>query len=298
MEKEIMSSVAFIGLGVMGAPMARNLLNAGFDVVGHNRSPEKARAFADAGGRTARTVAEAVREATVVATMLPDTPDVLGVMHGPGGVFACAESGALIIDFSTIRPAAAAELAAEASALDFRMIDAPVSGGESGATEATLSIMVGGAEEDFEIARPLLEALGKTIVRVGNPGAGQLVKAANQLIVGGTIELVAEAIVLLEAHGVEPVAALDAIGGGLAGSAVLSRKGPGMISRQFTPGFRLSLHRKDMGIVTDSAREAGVVIPLGALVSQLIIASVAGGDGDLDHSALLRLVEQLSGRAD
>jgi 2-hydroxy-3-oxopropionate reductase len=201
-----------------------------------------------------------------------------------------------VIDFSTIRPDVAAALAAEGAGRGFRVLDAPVSGGEQGAIEGVLSIMVGGEAADFEAARPVFDAVGKTVVHVGPAGSGQTVKAANQLIVAGNIELLAEAIVFLEAHGVDTEAGLRVLGGGLAGSTVLQRKGAGMLARDFTPGFRIALHDKDMGIVTAAAREAGVVIPLGALVAQLVSALKAQGDGGLDHSALLKLVTQLSGR--
>lgn len=288
-----MTTIGFIGLGIMGGPMAANLLAAGFDVIGHNRSPEKTGRFADRGGRGAASVAEAVSDADIVATMLPDSPDVRAVLTE---VFAHAQPGALIIDFSTIRPDVAAELAAEGAERGFRVLDAPVSGGEQGAVDGALSIMVGGRAEDFRAASEVFAAVGTTIVHVGPSGAGQTVKAANQLIVAGTLELVAEAIVFLEAHGVDTTAALKVLGGGLAGSAVIERKGARMLARDFTPGFRVELHDKDMGIVTSAAREAGVVIPLGAAVAQLIAALRAQGDGGLDHSALLALVTRLSGR--
>jgi 2-hydroxy-3-oxopropionate reductase len=177
-----------------------------------------------------------------------------------------------------------------------RVLDAPVSGGEAGAVEGSLSIMVGGSAEDFADARPVLDAVGKTVVHVGPAGSGQTVKAANQLIVAGNIELLAEAIVFLEAYGVDTEAALQVLGGGLAGSTVLNRKGANMLAREFQPGFRLALHHKDLGIVQSAAREAGVVIPLGAVVSQLVAAMVARGDGGVDHSGLLKLVTELSGR--
>jgi 2-hydroxy-3-oxopropionate reductase len=178
-----------------------------------------------------------------------------------------------------------------------RVLDAPVSGGEAGAVEASLSIMVGGEQADFDEARPLLEALGTTVVHCGPAGSGQTVKAANQLIVAGTIELVAEAIVFLEAYGVDTEAAVTVLAGGLAGNRILDRKAPGMLAREFAPGFRVDLHHKDMGIVTAAAREKGVVIPLGAVVAQLVASLRAQGHGDLDHSALLKVVEQLSGRS-
>jgi 2-hydroxy-3-oxopropionate reductase len=292
-----MTTVGFIGLGIMGRPMATNLVKAGFDVVGYNRSPDKVAALVEAGGRRAEDVAAAARDADVVITMLPDSPDVEAVAMGENGVLATAREGALYIDMSTIRPDVSARIARAGRDRGLRVIDAPVSGGEAGAVEAGLSIMVGGEAADFEAAKPVLQAVGKTIVHVGPAGAGQTVKAANQLIVAGTLELVAEAIVFLVAYGVDTRAALEVLGGGLAGSTVLARKGAGMLAREFQPGFRLELHHKDLGIAQTAAREAGVVIPLGALVGQLVAALVARGDGGLDHSALLRLVEELSGRS-
>jgi 2-hydroxy-3-oxopropionate reductase len=288
--------IAFIGLGIMGGPMAANLVKAGFDVTGYNRSPAKIGRLVEAGGQGAESIADAVRDADVVATMVPDSPDVRAVLTAGDGVFANAPVNALIIDFSTIRPDVAAELAADGRDRGFRMLDAPVSGGEAGAIEGALSIMVGGAAEDFAAAEPVFGAVGKTIVHVGPAGAGQTVKAANQLMVAGHLALLAEAVTFLEAHGVDTEAALRVLGGGLAGSTVLQRKGPAMLARDFTPGFRIALHDKDMGIVTAAAREAGVVIPLGAVAAQLVASLKAQGDGDLDHSALLKLVQQLSGR--
>jgi 2-hydroxy-3-oxopropionate reductase len=291
-----MTTVAVIGLGIMGGPMAANLVKAGFDVVGHNRSPDKVKTLVDAGGRGADTVADAVRDADVIVTMVPDSPDVEEVTSGEGGVFANAEKGALYVDMSTIRPDVAVRVAQAGRAAGLRVLDAPVSGGEAAAIEGSLSIMVGGEADDFAAARPVLDAVGKTVVHVGPAGSGQTVKAANQLIVAGNIELLAEAIVFLEAYGVDTDAALEVLGGGLAGSTVLNRKGAGMLAREFAPGFRLALHHKDLGIVTTAAREAGVVIPLGAVVGQLVAAMVARGDGGLDHSGLLKLVTELSGR--
>jgi 2-hydroxy-3-oxopropionate reductase len=293
-----MTTVAVIGLGIMGGPMAANLIKAGFDVVGYNRSRDKVDQLVGQGGRGAADVAEAVRDADVVLTMLPDSPDVEGVVLGEGGVLDSAKPGTLLVDASTIRPDVSVRLAEAARARGVRAVDAPVSGGEAGAVEGTLSIMVGGEEPDVEAARPVLEAVGSTVVHVGPAGSGQTVKAANQLIVAGTIELVAEALVFLEAHGVDTEAAVKVLAGGLAGNRILDRKAAGMIARSFTPGFRVDLHHKDLGIVTAAAREAGVAIPLGAVVAQLMGALRAGGHGSLDHSALLLLVEQLSGRSD
>ncbi|MBC7558682.1 MAG: NAD-binding protein, partial [Dermatophilaceae bacterium] len=248
------------------------------------------------GGRGARTIAEAVAEATVVITMVPDSPDVEGAAYGDDGIYANAEPGTLHIDCSSIRPDVARQLSESGLERGVCVIDAPVSGGQAGAVEATLSIMVGGADADVAVARPLLEKMGKTIVHVGPSGSGQTVKAANQLMVAGHLALLAEAIVFLEAHDVDTEAAITVLAGGLAGSTVLDRKAAGMLQRSFDPGFRVDLHHKDLGIVTSSARAAGVAIPLGAHVAQLMGTLRAQGHGQLDHSALLLLVDQLSGR--
>lgn len=291
-------NVAFIGLGIMGLPMAKNLVKAGFQVTGYNRSPEKAKDLASAGGTAAASVADAVADADVVITMVPDSPDVEAVVGGEDGVFANAKKGALWIDNSTIRPDVAVVLADDARAAGLRPLDGPVSGGEAGAIDGVLSIMVGGEKADFDDAEAVLAAIGKTIVHVGPSGSGQTVKAANQLIVASNIQALSEAVVFLEAYGVDTQAALSVLGGGLAGSKVLDQKGQKILDRNFDPGFRLALHHKDMGIVTSAAREAGVVLPLGALVAQLVASTVATGDGSLDHSGLFRGVERLSGSSD
>ena len=288
--------IGFIGLGIMGSPMAVHLATAGHQVTGFNRSPEKTKPLVAAGGQDAASTAEAVADADVVCVMVPDSPDVVALMEGAEGVFAHAKPGALIIDFSSIRPDVTADLAARARERGFRYLDAPVSGGEAGAKNAALSIMVGGSADDFQAAKPIFDVVGGTVVHVGPNGAGQTVKAANQLIVAANIEALAEALVFLEAYGVDTKAALEVLGGGLAGSKVLDQKKENMLGRSFEPGFRIDLHHKDMGIVTAAAREAGVVIPLGSLVAQLVASTRAAGDGGLDHSALLRGVERLSGR--
>lgn len=291
-----MSTIAFIGLGIMGSPMAVHLQNAGHDVRGYNRSPEKTRALVDAGGTACGSAAEAVAGADVICLMVPDSPDVQDVLLGTGDVFSHAGRGALVIDFSSIRPDVARDLAAEARERGLRMLDAPVSGGEAGAKSAALSIMVGGEAEDVAAAKEVLEVVGRTVVHVGPSGAGQTVKAANQLVVAGNLQVLAEAVVFLEAYGVDLASALDVLGGGLAGSAVLEQKRENMANRTFEPGFRIELHHKDLGIVTGAAREASVVAPMGALLAQLMASAVASGDGGLDHSALLRGVERLNGR--
>ena len=289
-------TVAFIGLGIMGGPMAANLVEAGYPVTGYNRSRGKVDALVEAGGQGADTIAEAVRDADVIITIVPDSPDVEQVATGPDGILAHAKSGAVWVDCSSIRPDVAVKLAHQAREHGIAAVDAPVSGGEAGAIEATLSIMVGGDAEVVESVRPVLESVGKTVVHVGPSGSGQTVKAANQLIVAGTIELVAEALIFLEAYGVDTDAAIRVLAGGLAGNRILDRKATSMVAREFTPGFRVDLHHKDMGIILAAAREAGVAIPLGAHTAQLMQSLRQLGHGDLDHSALLLLVEQLSGR--
>jgi 2-hydroxy-3-oxopropionate reductase len=291
-----MTTIAFIGLGIMGAPMAGHLVDAGYDVVGVNLTRAPVDALIAHGGRGADTIAEAVAEADVVITMVPDSPDVELAALGEDGIYANAKPGTLHLDCTSIRPDVAKRVAEEGISRGFRVVDAPVSGGQIGAVQASLSIMVGGLADEVEEARPILETVGKTVVHVGPHGAGQTVKAANQLIVAGTIELVAEAIVFLEAYGVDTEAAVRVLAGGLAGNQILERKAAGMLAREFEPGFRIDLHHKDMGIVIAAAREAGVAIPLGAHVAQLIGSLRAQGHGGLDHSALLLLVEQLSGR--
>ncbi|WP_028656501.1 2-hydroxy-3-oxopropionate reductase [Nocardioides sp. J54] len=291
-----MTNIAFIGLGIMGSPMAVHLASAGHTVAGYNRTPEKTQPLVEVGGRAADSIADAVQGAEVVCVMVPDSPDVEAVLAGEGGVFENAAPGTLVIDFSSIRPDVTAALAEQAQDKGFRLLDAPVSGGEAGARNAALSIMVGGSADDFEAAREVFDVVGKTVVHVGPSGAGQTVKAANQLIVAANIQALAEAVVFLEAYGVDTKAALEVLGGGLAGSAVLNQKKENMLTRSFQPGFRIELHHKDLGIVTAAAREAGVVAPLGALVAQLMASAKANGDGGLDHSGLLRGVERLSGR--
>lgn len=291
-----MTHIAFIGLGIMGSPMAQNLVRAGHTVTGYTRTASTAEPLVTAGGTAAATLADAVRDAEIIITMLPDSPDVDAVVGGTDGILTHARSGAVIVDMSTIKPAVSAELATRAAAQGLTMLDAPVSGGEAGAVEGTLSIMVGGDAAAFERVRPVLEVMGTTIVHVGDSGAGQTVKAANQLIVAGNIQLLAEALVLLEAHGLDTERAISVLGGGLAGSTVIQRKAAGMRERRFAPGFRVDLHHKDLGIVLEAARTTGTAIPLGSAVADLMSALRAQGDGDLDHSALLRGVERMSGR--
>ena len=291
-----MTTVGFIGLGIMGGPMAEHLIAAGHQVSGFSLGDEWGPRLNAAGGRVAADIADAVADAEVVITMLPNHPEVEAVVLGEKGVLASARPGALLMDMSTIRPESSTAIATAAAERGIRVLDAPVSGGEAGARQASLSIMVGGTDVDFADALPILERMGKTIAHVGQHGAGQTVKAANQLVVAGTYALVAEAIVLLEASGVDAKAGMDVLAGGLAASRILDLKRESMLARQFQPGFRIDLHHKDMGIALAAARQADVALPLTGLVAQLVAAGRAMGYGSLDHSALLKVVEQLSGR--
>ncbi|TCO55086.1 2-hydroxy-3-oxopropionate reductase [Actinocrispum wychmicini] len=291
-----MTTVGFIGLGIMGGPMAGHLVDAGHEVTGYDLGPDALARLADAGGKTAGSVAEAVTAADVVITMLPNHPHVEEVVLGADGVLANAREGLLLIDMSTIRPESSLAITEAGKAKGVRVLDAPVSGGEAGAKQAALSIMVGGEAADFAAAKPLFDQVGKTVVHVGPHGAGQVVKAANQLVVGGTYALVAEAIVLLEASGVDAKTGLDVLAGGLAASRILDLKRASMVDRQFAPGFWIDLHHKDMGIALAAARQADVSLPVTGLVAQLVAAARAMGHGGLDHSALLKVTEALSGR--
>lgn len=291
-----MTRIGFIGLGIMGSPMSVHLQDAGHDVHGYDLSPTNTAPLVAAGGSAASSIAEAVAGADLVATMVPDSPQVQEVLTGEGGVLEAADPGTLLIDFSSIRPDVARDLAGTAAEAGMQMLDAPVSGGQPGAVSATLSIMVGGDPESFAAARPIFDVVGGTVVHVGPSGAGQTVKAANQLIVASNIQALAEAVAFLEAYEVDMEAAVRVLAGGLAGSAVMNQKAGKILARSFEPGFRIALHHKDMGIVTAAAREAGVAVPLGALVAQLVASAQACGDGSLDHSALYRGVLRLSGR--
>jgi 2-hydroxy-3-oxopropionate reductase len=288
--------IAFIGLGIMGGPMAANLVRAGHTVTGFNLTQDAIDKLVADGGRAAGSIAEAVADAEVVITMVPADPQVEQVILSEGGVLEHAKPGTLVIDMSSITPQTSIKVAQAAAEKGIRTLDAPVSGGEAGAVEAVLSIMVGGGAEEFAEAKPLFDALGTTVIHVGPAGAGQTVKAANQLIVAVNIQVVAEAVVFLENAGVDLPAALDVLAGGLAGSTVLNRKKANMVDRQFAPGFRIDLHHKDMGIVTAAARAVEAPLPVGSLVAQLVASARANGDGSLDHSALLRGVERLAGR--
>jgi len=286
-------AVGFIGLGIMGRPMAKNLMEAGYELVLHNRSQEKAEELAKEGNATAAGSPRDVAEACdIVITMLPDSPDVEAVVAGEGGLLEGIRDGALLVDMSTISPVVTEELSEKVREKGASMVDAPVSGGDVGAIEGALSIMVGGSEEDFERARPLFDVMGKAATHVGPIGAGQVVKACNQIVVALTIEAVSEALVLGSKGGVAPEKLVEALSGGLAASAVMEAKKEKFFSHDFEPGFRIELHHKDLGIALAAGREYGVALPVTAIVDQMLEASKAKGRGDRDHSALLTLLEE------
>lgn len=284
----------FIGLGIMGKPMARNLIKSGYNVIVHNRSPGAVDELSHEGAKAAASAKEVTEHSEVIITMLPDSPDVELVYAGDKGIFSGLKSGSLLIDMSTISPIVARKLAAEAEKCGCDMLDAPVSGGEAGAISATLSIMIGGKTAAVERAMPIFQALGKNIVHVGEVGAGQVTKAANQMVVGTTIAIVGEALVLAAKAGVDPAKVRQALLGGFAQSKILEAHGQKMLDRNFKPGFRIRLHEKDMKIALATGSEYGVPLMVTGIVGQMMTAMKGMGNGDLDHSALVKLVEALA----
>ena len=273
--------------------MAENLIEAGYELVVYNRTREKAEELQ--GATVAASPREVAEQSDVIITMLPDSPQVAEVLSGEDGVFEGVEDGDLIVDMSTISPVVTEELAEKAREKNASMLDAPVSGGDVGAIDGTLSIMVGGSEEDFERASPLFEVMGGTVTHVGPVGTGQVVKAANQIVVALTIEAISEALVLGSKGGVAPEKILDVLGGGLAGNKVMEVKREKMLDHSFDPGFRVELHHKDLGIALAAGREYGVALPVTAVVDQMLETLKMRGRGDQDHSALLTLIEESSG---
>jgi 2-hydroxy-3-oxopropionate reductase len=290
----INSVIGFIGLGIMGKPMARNLLKAGYLVIAHNRSRRAVDELSKEGAQSAISSKEVAEQSEIVITMLPDSPDVELVYTGENGIFSGVNSGQLLIDMSSISPVVARRLAGEAERRGCDMLDAPVSGGEAGAIGATLSIMIGGKVSAVEKAMPIFQALGKNIVHVGDAGAGQVTKAANQMVVGTTIAIVGEALVLAKKAGVDPAKVRQALLGGFAQSKILEAHGQKMLDRNFKPGFRIRLHEKDMKIALATGSEYGVPLMVTGVVGQMMTAMKGTGNGDLDHSGLVKFVEELA----
>jgi 2-hydroxy-3-oxopropionate reductase len=287
-------SVGFIGLGVMGRPMAHNLLGADVSVTVHSRSRGPVDELAQAGAARAGSPAEVAAACDVIILMLPDDDAVESVVFDDSGVLEGLRDGALLIDMSTVSPGLDRRVAESVGQRGGEMLDAPVSGGDAGAKAGTLSIMAGGSAAAFDRARPLFEILGKTIVHVGDHGSGQVVKACNQIVVALTIEAVAEALVLGSASGVAPETVIEVLSGGLAGSRVLELRGPNMAAHRFDPGFAIALHHKDLGIALTQARSAGVSLPATAQADQMLASIRRHGGGGLDHSAILTHLERLS----
>ena len=281
--------VGFIGLGIMGKPMAQNLLHAGYPLVVLNRSQAAVDELAGEGAQRGASPRDVASRSQVVITMLPDSPDVEAVVLGNDGVAQGIAGGALYIDMSTIAPATARKIAESLGGRGVDVLDAPVSGGEQGAKNAALSIMAGGNEAAFERAKPIFEALGKNIVHVGPSGAGQVTKACNQIVVGVTLEAVAEALALADASGVDPAKVRAALLGGFAQSKVLEVHGQRMIDRNFVPGFKAKLHRKDMNIAAEAGDERALDLVAAKLVRERFDELLAKGEGELDHSALRTL---------
>ena len=290
-----MDKVGFVGLGIMGTSMARNLIEDGHELVIHNRTRAKAEKLAKLGAEVATSPREVAGRSDVIITMLPGPPEVEEVLAGENGLLEGVRDGSLIVDMSTSSALLAQELSRTANTRGVGMLDAPVSGGDIGAIEGTLSIMVGGEKEDFERARPLFEAMGKTIVHVGAAGAGQTVKACNQIVVALVIEAVSEALVLGSKVGVKPEKVMEVLSGGLAANKVMEVKGEKFLSHDFAAGGKVEYHRKDLGIALAAGREYGVALPVTALVDQLFGTLVAQGKGGWDHSALITLIEDWSG---
>ena len=289
--------IGFIGLGVMGKPMARNLLARGFDLVVHSRSRGPVNEIVAAGARAAESPADVARQTAIVITMVPDSPDVEAVLEGQDGVFSALARGSLVIDCSTIAPAVARRLAARAAEFGAAMVDAPVSGGEVGAINASLSIMMGGEEAAVARARPVLEAVGNAerIVHIGPAGSGQLCKVCNQMVIGGTLAAVSEAFALARKAGVDPALVRNALLGGFASSRVLDAHGERILKSNYTPGFRTKLFAKDLGIAADTLAEYQTPAPVAAVVQQLVSALMASGKSESDYSSLATVLFDLAG---
>ncbi len=288
-------TIGFIGLGIMGKPMARNLMRAGYALTVHSRSRGPVEDLVREGASDGGSPRGVAQRNEIVITMLPDSPDVQQVVLGPDGVLDGLRPDSVLVDMSTISPIVTQEIARAVEAKGGQMLDAPVSGGERGALTATLSIMVGGPADTVERVRPIFEALGKNIVHVGDHGAGQVAKACNQVVVALTIQAVSEALVLAAKAGVDPAKVRQALLGGFAQSRILDIHGQRMLERNFVPGFKVRLHQKDLNIALTTAKTLGVPLPATAVVQEAFAALRRSDRGDLDHSVLVTLLEDLAG---
>ncbi len=291
-------NIGFIGPGIMGGPMALNLLKGGHKLWVYARRPEATQALVKAGATACATMQDLAAHADVIFLIVSDTPDVESVIFGEAGIAKHARSGSVIVDMSTISPTATKVFAQRLAKQGVDMLDAPVSGGETGAINGTLSIMVGGKTKVFERVKPLFELMGKNIVLVGDNGAGQVAKACNQIVVAVTIEAVAEALTFARKNGADPAKVRDALMGGFAGSKVMEVHGKRMLDNDFKPGFKVGLHQKDMRIVMETAHQLGVALPAAALVTQHLNALMGSGDSNLDSAAVVKVVKRMSGMGD
>ncbi len=289
-----MKRIGFIGLGIMGKPMCMNLLKAGYPLIVNSRSQASVAIIVQAGAQAAASPKDVASQSDIVITMLPNSPQVQSVILGENGVLAGAKPGTIVVDMSSIAPLVSREVAEQLALKQVRFLDAPVSGGEPKAVEGTLSIMVGGSQEDFDACLPVLQSMGASVVRVGDVGAGNVAKLANQIIVALNIAAMSEALVLATKAGVEPEVVYQAIRGGLAGSAVLDAKAPMVMNRNFTPGFKTDLHVKDLNNVLETAHAIGVPLPLTAAVMEMMQALKVQGMGGDDHGGLIRYYETMA----
>ncbi len=286
--------IGFIGLGIMGKPMARNLLKAGYELTVHNRSRASVEELAGEGAVVAWSGREVAEHSEVIMTMLPDSPDSELVILGDGGVLEGARAGSVIIDMSSIAPLISKKIAQQAAEKSIEMLDAPVSGGEPGAIAGTLAIMVGGSQETFDRCLPILDVMGRSVVLVGDVGAGNVVKLANQIMVAANIEAIGEAFSLSQKAGIDPELVFGAIRAGLAGSNALEAKAPMIMERNFNPGFRIRLHQKDLQNALLTGKELGVPLPVTSLVQQMLGALMNRDMAECDHSAIVRYIEDMA----
>ena len=286
--------IGFIGLGIMGKPMAKNLLKAGYSLTVYDIVGEPVEELVTEGAARGSSNKDVASKSDTIITMVPDSADSEAAILGPNGVLEGAKAGSVVIDMSSIAPLVSQRIAAECANKGVEMLDAPVSGGEPGAINATLAIMVGGKQEVFDQNFDLLKTMGSNVVLTGDIGAGGITKLANQIIVAANIEALSEAMVLAQRAGVDPEKVFNAIRGGLAGSAVMEAKGPMMLDRNFQPGFRIRLHQKDLRNVLQTAQELNVPLPATALMQQILGALVNEGEADSDHAAILHFIEDLA----
>lgn len=288
------TKIGFVGLGIMGRPMAINLMKAGFEVTAYDIVPEATDQAVKEGAKKASSPADAARNSEITVTMVQDSPQSEAAILGENGVLSGAAKGHLIVDMSSIAPSTSQKVGAACEEKGVQFLDAPVSGGEPGAISGSLAIMVGGGADAFERAKPVFDVVGASAVLCGAVGAGNVTKLANQIIVGANIHALAEALVLATKAGVDPETVFNAIKGGLAGSSVMNAKAPMMVNRNFKPGFRIELHQKDIKNAMETARELNVALPVTANLQQVLNSLVANGHGKLDHSGILRWVEDVA----